>query len=67
MIVSRKTHLGPRPIPQQVVTAFFHKGEEDLADAPWLDTNGNDMNGNKVVGKEGGSKMEEPAQSLTHE
>ena len=64
---TRKTHLGPRPIPQQVVTASFLEGEEDLVDAPWLDSNGNDLNGNKVVGGEGGAKMEEATESLARE
>ena len=63
---TRKTLLGPRLIPQQVVTASFREGEEDITDAPCLDHNGNDLNGNKVAGGEGGSK-EEPAQSLTRE
>ena len=64
---TRKTHLGPRPIPQQVVTASFLEGEEDLVDAPWLDPDGNDLNGNKVVGGEGESKMEGVAESLARE
>ena len=65
---TRKTLLGPRPIPQQVVTASFAaEGEEELVDAPWLDLNGNDLNSNKAVGGEGGPKVEEAAQSPTSE
>jgi hypothetical protein len=54
--------LGPRPIPQQVVTASYAEGEEELVDAPWLD-----VNGNKVADGEGGLKMDKAAQSPVRE
>ena len=60
---TRKTLSGPRLIPQQVVTAAFAaEGEEELTDAPWLD-----LNGNEVVGEEGGPKIDEAIESSARE